>query len=341
MSLKTPPTDDGPVLAAVSRLLGGDRDTVSADQVLAELGWGADRRMALMRSMKLLIDSRCLTGKVLTGDATLQDVTATGVTEKGLQRLLPAPTSYDSILLEPEQKDVLGQVIEAVRSVPPTRRQPVLVVQHETGTEVLHPGLPKGSRVYPGDLYALGRVGLLDVRKDSPYLSQVDVTPEGFAYYTELKRRSGEPVDRQSIPVKSYLDGASFKSRHPISYEKWAEAEQMLWSTDSRTELTTIGHKCREAMRAFATELVDKYQPSGADPDRAKTKNRLQAVISQQKRRLGETVSTLLDALTVHWDALNGLVQRQEHGEGLTWEDGRRVVFQTAVVMFEIDRSLK
>jgi hypothetical protein len=36
---------------------------------------------------------------------------------------------------------------------------------------------------------------------------------------------------------------------------------------------------------------------------------------------------------------------RQEHagtreGEPLIWEDGRRVVLQTAVVMFEIDKSL-
>ncbi len=42
---------------------------------------------------------------------------------------------------------------------------------------------------------------------------------------------------------------------------------------------------------------------------------------------------------------MSGLVQRQEHGgqkEGaaLRWEDARRVACQTAVVMFEIDRSL-
>jgi hypothetical protein len=47
----------------------------------------------------------------------------------------------------------------------------------------------------------------------------------------------------------------------------------------------------------------------------------------------------------VYWGTVNDLIQRQEHGaqrEGgaLAWEDGRRVVFQTAIVMFEIDRSL-
>jgi hypothetical protein len=40
------------------------------------------------------------------------------------------------------------------------------------------------------------------------------------------------------------------------------------------------------------------------------------------------------------------LVQRQEHGAQkevtpLTWEDARRVVFQTCVVMYEINRALK
>jgi hypothetical protein len=64
-----------------------ERERVSADEVLAELGCGADSRLTVMRSMKLLIDSDYLVGKVLTGDATLQDVTANNVTEKGLQRL--------------------------------------------------------------------------------------------------------------------------------------------------------------------------------------------------------------------------------------------------------------
>lgn len=53
----------------------------------------------------------------------------------------------------------------------------------------------------------------------------------------------------------------------------------------------------------------------------------------------------MLDALLVYWGAVNDLIQRQEHGatkegEALRWEDGRQVVFQTAVVMFEIARAI-
>src|SRR6266498_3147039 len=73
---------------------------------------------------------------------------------------------------------------------------------------------------------------------------------------------------------------------------------------------------------------------------------RVRAVLSQYQARLGTSVASFLDALLTHWRAVSGLVQRQEHGaqkEGhsLVWEDGRRVVFQTAVVMFEIDRALE
>jgi len=77
---------DGPVLAAVARLLRNS-EHVSENQVLAELGWSADRRLEVMRSMKLLIESDYLAGKVNTGDATIQDVMVTGITEKGLLQL--------------------------------------------------------------------------------------------------------------------------------------------------------------------------------------------------------------------------------------------------------------
>jgi hypothetical protein len=44
------------------------------------------------------------------------------------------------------------------------------------------------------------------------------------------------------------------------------------------------------------------------------------------------------------WGAVSDLAQRQEHGaqreaEPLGWEDARRLVFLSAVVMYEIDRG--
>ena len=70
-------TEDGPVLeAAWRRLAKGNH--VNASEVLSELGRGADNLPAVMRSMKLLIDSGYLDGSPLSGDATLLDVTVTG-----------------------------------------------------------------------------------------------------------------------------------------------------------------------------------------------------------------------------------------------------------------------
>ncbi len=58
-----------------------------------------------------------------------------------------------------------------------------------------------------------------------------------------------------------------------------------------------------------------------------------------------KSVEKFLYALIAYWGALSDLVQRQEHGankegEQLVWEDARRVVFHTCVVMFELGRSI-
>ena len=60
---------------------------------------------------------------------------------------------------------------------------------------------------------------------------------------------------------------------------------------------------------------------------------------------MGDTEKSFLEALLNFWRTVSELVQRQEHGgqkenEPLVWEDGRRVVFQTAMVMYEVDSSL-
>lgn len=78
--------EDRLVLATVSRMIR-ERDYLGTDEVLAELGWSADRKLPLMRALRFQIDSGDLAGKVLTGDGTIIDVMLTGVTEKGLNRL--------------------------------------------------------------------------------------------------------------------------------------------------------------------------------------------------------------------------------------------------------------
>ncbi len=145
--------------------------------------------------------------------------------------------------------------------------------------------------------------------------------------------------------MRSFLNAEQFRKKYPHAYEKWLQAEERLWGEDWETQQTNIGHDCREAIQKFAEALINRYQLQQEYPDQNKDIGRIKAVIEQVKAKLSEREEKFLDSLLNYWKALSGLAQRQEHGiqdvkESLAWEDGRRVVFQTAIVMFEVDRSL-
>src|SRR6266545_1563688 len=230
-----------------------------------------------------------------------------------------------------------------VRSVPEVRK---LVMTDGDGTSVMHPGLPgRQMRVHQGDVDILEADGLLLVTQIGRWHRSFVVTPLGFSLYEELQHRSGAPTQQVEETLTRYLDSDAFQRSYPEAHRKWADAAERLSRSDSQQQWTMIGHLCREAMQAFATELVEQHKPPAVTPDKAKDVARIRAVLDQRKSMLRTTVAPFLDALLAYWGTVSDLVQRQEHGsqkEGppLVWEDGRRVVFQTAVVMFEIDRAL-
>lgn len=168
---------------------------------------------------------------------------------------------------------------------------------------------------------------------------------EGEDHYAGLKTRAGEPVREVEEDLRSYIDSQAFRTQYPSAYQSFAEGERLLWQPDSQEQLTTVGHHAREAMQEFATALVERHHPPDPDPDPAKTVRRLSAVVEHHRPQLGEGRSDFLDALASYWWHLNAIVQRQEHGgqkegEPLIWEDARRVVLHTGVVMVEIARTL-
>jgi hypothetical protein len=68
--------------------------------------------------------------------------------------------------------------------------------------------------------------------------------------------------------------------------------------------------------------------------------------VAARASKIGSTEKPFLEALVAYWGTLSDLIQRQEHGalregDALVWEDDRRVVFQTCVVMYELSRALK
>ena len=173
-----------------------------------------------------------------------------------------------------------------------------------------------------------------------------DVTPKGFKFYEYLKKKMGEPVERITRTVRTYLDSNNFIKAYPKAYEKWRSAEELLWETNSNKQLTLIGHLCRESIQEFANYLISTHNPPDAPADKSKTVARMKAVIAKKADFLGESKRAFFDALVSYWGTVIDLIQRQEHGsqkekQPLVWEDARAVVFQKFIVMFEIDRNLR
>jgi hypothetical protein len=252
----------------------------------------------------------------------------------------------DGVLLRPEQEDLLVTLVEAERNLPRGEREQFMYFPTLVEPSLAHPGLPgREIRVYVGDLDTLTNAGFLYETWNRSSARMFDITPTGFAVYEAIKQRSGAPVQQVEDELRHYLDADVFQKRYPRAYRKWLEATDKLWSSDSEEQLHTVGHLCREAIQEFATALVERHKPTEVSSDKARDINRIQAVLDQNAARLGTRVSDFLEALLAYWRAVSRLVQRQVHGSQedrpLVLEDGRRIVFHTAVVMYEVDRALE
>ncbi len=253
---------------------------------------------------------------------------------------------FDHIILEPEQKDLLFLIVEASRNVKRSERSKFRVDQTMGGDSLKHPGIPSNkSQIYIGDVEILANEGLINLGYSSKGSPIFDVNPIGFKYYRYLKESIGEPIEKVENTVMSYLQSEHFISKYKIVFEKWSMAQDRLWSADNQTQLTTIGHLCRESMQEFTEVLINECGLQDDYPDKSKTVARLKGVLTKKKKVLPSTLKPLLDSLIDYWGCVSDIVQRQEHGatkegEELIWEDARRVVFNTFIVMFEIDNAI-
>lgn len=250
-------------------------------------------------------------------------------------------------MLQTELEEVLIQLVEAHRRVLRADRAGFMAlgIIGSGGWLVYHPGLPEGTQIPPGEIRHLARVGLIDLRQTRSNEYDFDITAAGFQAFDSLQQRTADAADRVTDSVKRYIEGAAFQARHPTAYSKWLEAESLLWGPDSEARQTAIGHHCREAIQFFAASLLQQHRVSEFDPDPAKVVSRLNSVLDTLRPRLGSTELPFLKALLTYWGTVIDLIQRQEHGaqrEGgsLNWHDGRRIVFQTLLVMYEIDQAL-
>jgi hypothetical protein len=246
-------------------------------------------------------------------------------------------------MLDREQEDLLAQLVTAAQSVPREDRE-FFYFASLNGEEICGPGdfrLQSHGQMLRRDIDALQRHGLLRTGGQEHSINFI-VTPEGFARV----RDSTEPLERQENTVRRYLHSEGFRESFPSVYKKWADAEALLWQDDYDDQLSTIGHKMREAVQDFATTLVEEHGPPDVNTSVTAVSARVRAVLSMYQPKLGERRRELVLALIDYWSAAVDVIHRQTKGEQkgnepLTWLDGRRVVFHTASVMFEIAAILE
>lgn len=244
----------------------------------------------------------------------------------------------DRMQLETEQEELLVGLVEASRSVPRDKR----LYFHSKfigGERVSGPNFSASAA--PGDVEHLQATDLLRVLNYQDHGgSSFIVSPDGYEFYEQRMKEAGKLTEQVEEHMGSYFDGEAFLARYPTTHRLCANAASRMWSADAPEALTSIGHTLREAMQAFAGELAERSGVTELNPDPSKTLDRVSAVIKAKRPEIGDSAADLLDAAFGYWRALNGIIQRQEHGGGPTWEDGRRAVFNTMFVMTELDRTL-
>lgn len=253
---------------------------------------------------------------------------------------------FEHIILEGIQKELLNKLVEIERSLPHEKRGK-FYVSDSWGTseaDFIHSGGPKLTG-HMSDIEVLAGYNFLNVAYGSRETPNFYVTPVGFRFYEYLKN-AGEPIETVETEYRKYLSSDEFEREYPEAYAKWSQAEKFLWGNDSQQNFTTIGHLCREAMQEYAEALLKKFNIPEPHPPKANTVGRLRSVIEVHQARVGTTVFEFLNALIPYWGTVNDLAQRQEHGAQreeyqLIWEDARRLVFQSLVVFYEIDRALR
>lgn len=257
--------------------------------------------------------------------------------------------SFSQFILEPEQKNLFIRIVEEVKKIPRYERMVMVYSQHTTGGDLTilskNSGYYEIEEIIDGDLDELSRNGLLRVNYSKRGSKKYLVSPEGFQYYEWLMKEMGKPVERIEKHSFNYFDSGDFRKTYKEAYDKLKQAEELLWSSDSDANFSAIGHHCRESMQEFADTLYEQVIGKPSEEPKASIVKRIRAVIEAKSSENGKTVTAFLESLLPFWGTVSDLVQRQEHakqkeGEPINWEDARRVVFQTANVMFEMHRTI-
>jgi hypothetical protein len=165
-----------------------------------------------------------------------------------------------------------------------------------------------------------------------------------------LDAPAGEPIRVEQFAgvedyLRAYLGDARFRAVHSSASERWSDASSALYDAACREDVLAAVERAREALREFSGALAADAPPSFATAATVGQPDALVAVLRMHRPRVGDMRGEFLESLLEYWRVLNDVVQRHENGaqdvaEPVRWEDARRVIVLTALVMVEVDRSL-
>lgn len=248
--------------------------------------------------------------------------------------------------LDQEQIKIFINFIDLFRNVVRDKQCKFVASHLADGTTLIeHPLKPNGKiKISKIDFEALCRNRLFYGHYlESPHQMQFIIPLEAIAQYEMLKNKRIAPLQRIENETLDYIKSDIFINRYPKSYAKWQMAEELfLLETDNRN-LTTIGHLCRESLQEFSDELLS-HKSIKSEYSRSKIIAKIKCVLKLIDIS-SSSKSQFLNALLNYWGALSDLVQKQEHdnqkeSEHLEIEDARRIIFHSAIVMYEIDKTV-
>jgi len=312
---------------------------------------------------KMLSFGHTVGNSIITTQMTILNSTCASVRTFAVDYLFQKIEKYNSVVqkniknknleeyeeLEAHQNIIISFIVEAYRSMPVEKRMVFIVTTCSSGTSIGIPSLPNSSLdVSIVDLKILDAAGYIKIEKY--FYPSIEYsfhpTAKGIKYYEYLKQNYIGSFQQIDSEIKNYLSNSNFSVRYQIAFAKWKEAENLLWKAENQINYSTIGHLCRESVQEFIDTLIIRYNLTDKYPDKAQTKNRFYGIINYNRNLLGKTLQNFLEAILDYWNNLIDIIQRQEHsglkdGEKLGFEDARRVVFHTAILLFEVSRTIK
>ena len=158
------------------------------------------------------------------------------------------------------------------------------------GVGVMGGGLPDEIEVADNDLSELDRADLIEIENvNIRGTYEFFITSAGNRYVQDVKDRV-DPVAAGGQTAVEYIDSSEFAARHPDSHQKFRVAARYA-AEDPVGHATRIGHDCREALQAFADDLVRERD---LDPEKGGTFSAIEAAVNQSSRDLGKRKTELL-----------------------------------------------